>query len=844
MKLERTSTGLIIRNPDDITKRKILQYFSLVNPIREYFIYSGNDQTKKPLFGKEYDVVYISSGFLGIQDQYIQNLPTPSMIQPQTPARIELEMNRQPRSQLQEDCIAMITNPNRSRKITIELKPGTGKEQPYSTKIPTPTEQGYTLMGDLKVGDYVFDRIGNKTKILQIFEQGEKDVYKITFQDGRTALCGAEHLWTVKSHKNGIWKTVQTKDMIKDFKRIAPWKVEHGRDDPYAYKYYIPMCEPVKYPHKYVPIDPWVLGCFIGNGCCTDDNLTISSGTDEIPNKIAQRCGFDVKKVSVHNYDYTFYDKTWGKPIKTKNFFASIPEMINCYSRDKKIPDLYMYNDPEVRINLIKGLLDTDGSISYSNKRFNIRYSSCSLPLLKQIRELMYSLGYSTGNILSDIREDKYVGGFCGNIHLKIPNKDKWKFFSVGSKYAMAVEAGVMNKENIFDDLLIKDISFSHREQCRCIMVDNPEHLYLTEDYIVTHNTFIATYAISKLQLKPLIVAPTTLLKNQWCSEFQDVGIPASDIATNIYDAPNKKLCVVTISAIENELRDNWEGLMDVIRKAAFGIKVIDEAHLHLKGMLKLDAICNIPNNWYMSATLGRSDVLEDSILNRALSDAERFVGNPKYEEYQKEYVNIFFQDIYYYPTNKLCEECFRYGSKGLIKATYYRMLMEYQKGMPFLNNIIHMMKVAKQTTTYDGKILILVPLIDIIDRLTQMMDQDSYFRQYSYSGVDGSMPLSMRKQAMECDFILSTSLSMGTGVDVKNLACVVNFDQYSSPIIGEQIFGRLRDRGKETWYFDITDHVKQARMFASWGRKRRTLMPYYPGAHREIKQLPDIKSF
>ena len=483
MKLERTSTGLIIRNPDDITKRKILQYFSLVNPIREYFIYSGNDQTKKPLFGKEYDVVYISSGFLGIQDQYIQNLPTPSMIQPQTPARIELEMNRQPRSQLQEDCIATITSPNRNRKITIELKPGIGK-------------------------------------------------------------------------------------------------------------------------------------------------------------------------------------------------------------------------------------------------------------------------------------------------------------------------------------------------------------------------TFIATYAISKLQLKPLIVAPTTLLKNQWCSEFQDVGIPSSDIATNIYDAPNKKLCVVTISAIENELRDNWEGLMDVIRKAAFGIKVIDEAHLHLKGMLKLDAICNIPNNWYMSATLGRSDVLEDSILNRALSDAERFVGNPKYEEYQKEYVNIFFQDIYYYPTNKLCEECFRYGSKGLIKATYYRMLMEYQKGVPFLNNIIHMMKVAKQTTTYDGKILILVPLIDIIDRLTQIMDQDSYFRQYSYSGVDGSMPLSMRKQAMECDFILSTSLSMGTGVDVKNLACVVNFDQYSSPIIGEQIFGRLRDRGKETWYFDITDHVKQARMFASWGRKRRTLMPYYPGAHREIKQLPDIKSF
>jgi hypothetical protein len=82
----------------------------------------------------------------------------------------------------------------------------------------------------------------------------------------------------------------------------------------------------------------------------------------------------------------------------------------------------------------------------------------------------------------------------------------------------------------------------------------------------------------------------------------------------------------------------------------------------------------------------------------------------------------------------------------------------------------------------------------------------------------------------------------MGTGVDVSNLAAVINFDQYSSPIIGEQIFGRLRDRGKETWYYDITDHVKQAKMFANWGYKRHQLIPYYPGSRDTIRQLPDIR--
>lgn len=841
MKLERTTTGLIIHNPDDITKRKILQYFSLVNPVREFFIYSGNDTSKKPIFGKEHDVVYISSGFLGLNDQYIRNLPRPTIIQPLTPSKIQLTMNRQPRSPLQEDCIAMLTDPNKKNsKITVELKPGVGKEQPYSTKIPTPTECGYTLMGDLKVGDYVYDRNGDLTQILQIFEQGEKDVYKITFQDGRVAYCGENHLWTVKSHKNGIWKVVETKDMLKDFKRVSPWKVQNGREDPYAYKYYIPMCGQVQYPHKNVPIDPWVVGCFIGNGCCLEDVLTISSGTDEIPNRIASIYDFTTRK-SEFNHSYRFYTKD-SKPVKTAEFFKDIPEMIGCYSRDKHIPEIYKVNDVATRFAVIQGMMDTDGSISYSGGRYNVLYTSCSLELLKDLKWMMWSLGYTSGQIITDIREDKYVGGFCGTIHLKIPNSDKQLFFTTNIKFANAVAAKYQPKNNIFSDLLIKDISFSHRENCRCIMVDNDEHLYLTEDFIVTHNTFIATYAISKLGLKPLIVAPTTLLKNQWCSEFEGVGIDKHDIATNIYDAPYRKVCVVTISAIENELRDNWDGLMKVVYQAAFGIKVIDEAHLHLKGMLKFDAICNIPNNWYLSATLGRSDILEDGILNRALSDAERFVGNAKYEEYQKEYINVFFQDIYYYPSTKLCMENFRYGSKGLIKATYYRMLMNYHNGVPFINNVLHMIKVAKKTMTYEAKILVLIPLIDIIDRVIEAMDNDPWFKQFSYSGVDGSMPISVKNQAMESDIILSTSLSMGTGVDVKNLGATINFDQYSSSIITEQIVGRLRDRGKETWYFDITDHVKQARMFASWGRKRHTLMPYFPGVNRQIRQLPDIK--
>jgi superfamily II DNA or RNA helicase len=358
-----------------------------------------------------------------------------------------------------------------------------------------------------------------------------------------------------------------------------------------------------------------------------------------------------------------------------------------------------------------------------------------------------------------------------------------------------------------------------------------------------TGKTFIALYSTAKLGLKPLIVAPTTLLKNQWIDNIVELGIDKSDIATKIWDAPDKKICVVTISSLEGALRDDWNGLLKTMDKASFGIKVVDEAHLHLKGMLKFDALCNIKHNWYMSATLGRSDASEYRILNYALADAERFIGNAAYEEYQNEYVKVYLQDIYYFPSNRLCEQYFKYGSKGLIRSSYYNMLMNYRNGVPFINNIITMLKRAKSVINYDGKILLLVPLLSIIKRVIEVMKQDPYFSKYTFAAVDGSMPLKERREAMESNFILSTSLSMGTGVDVSNLGVVVNFDQYSSSIIGEQIFGRLRDRGKETYYIDVCDNVRQARMLVKWGQKRRILIPYYPGAKREMKRFPRIIS-
>lgn len=124
MKIERTSTGIIIHQPSMEIKRKCLRYFSLKDPIREYFIYSGNDPDKKPIFGIERDVIYITSGFMCLKDQYIQSLKwTIRDIKPRDGKNVTVTMNRQPRSQLQNDCIDNIVKSNKP-KITIEVKPG------------------------------------------------------------------------------------------------------------------------------------------------------------------------------------------------------------------------------------------------------------------------------------------------------------------------------------------------------------------------------------------------------------------------------------------------------------------------------------------------------------------------------------------------------------------------------------------------------------------------------------------------------------------------------------------------------------------------------------------------
>lgn len=374
---------------------------------------------------------------------------------------------------------------------------GAGKAQPLSTKIPTPT--GYKLMRDIEVGDRLFGSNGDVYSVTGVFPQGVKDVYEITFGDGRKARCCEDHLWNViyQGHRNDVTKTLPLKEIIKDYKNYSEAienmnSVQGSKHDPYRYKYRIQtLSAPVQYDHQDVPIDPYVLGAFIGNGCLCEKLLSISSPNYIIPHYIAKKCGFELYAYSDKNYTWTFKGSTMMENILTDDFFGDIPELVGSKAADKHIPDIYLYNDYETRIRLLQGLMDTDGSISYDEGRYHVSYSSCSKRLLEQIQELIRSLGYN-GNIYEDKRSEKYTGGYCGEILFQVPNEFKRNMFNISHKAAIANECINIKQKRKYEHIFIKDIKLVGQEECQCLMVDSPDHLYLTEDFIVTHNTTLA----------------------------------------------------------------------------------------------------------------------------------------------------------------------------------------------------------------------------------------------------------------------------------------------------------------------------------------------------------------
>lgn len=358
---------------------------------------------------------------------------------------------------------------------------GTGKGNWVECKVPTP--QGIRRFGDLKEGDYVFDRLGFPTKILKVYPRGFMDAYKVTLSDGRSTVVSLDHLWNVY---RGVYSkeiyTLELGQMLSEGVRKEDNRPNRVLGAP---RFYIPSHCARQHEEKKVTVDPYVYGAFIGNGCLTSDYLEFSSDDEETVNKVALLMGFDYKKRSVRNYTWDFFKN--GRRVRTTDYFTK------AYAKDKYIPDCYKYNSIQTRWELLRGLFDTDGSAVLSEGRLHVSYSTISKRLAEDIKEVLNSLGI-VSHIYEDKRDSKNI---CYNVNVNTTKENKCLLFSLTRKNRICEQASENRRH--YDRVAIRSIEkLPEKLEINCIWVDNKEHLYQCDEGIVTHNTRRLIEEVSK----------------------------------------------------------------------------------------------------------------------------------------------------------------------------------------------------------------------------------------------------------------------------------------------------------------------------------------------------------
>lgn len=372
----------------------------------------------------------------------------------------------------------------------IAMPQGTGKEQPLSSNILTPN--GWTKMENIKVGSEVIAADGSIAKVTGVYPKGVKDIYRVSFDDHTYVDCGLEHLWEVRTiddrRRKEKARIVTTEQMLKNY--IL------GRNSRRPYhNYSIRLVKQIKFKSKLNKddINPYVLGALIGDGGLSGKTIKFTTADDEILKRIEielNKYGDKISKFSGDNYDYGISSKiskrdNLGHLLKC-NTVIKLGKygLMGKTSKDKFIPKKYLYGSIEERIQLLQGIMDTDG---YTNKRDALcEFDTTSEQLCKDVLELIRGLG---GKASYSTKEGKYKNkGKVIECH-----KVYRIYFTIKgiNPFYLKRKAEKFNEPKFNYQKVITNIEKVRQEECQCIMIDHPEHLYVTDGYTLTHNTEI-----------------------------------------------------------------------------------------------------------------------------------------------------------------------------------------------------------------------------------------------------------------------------------------------------------------------------------------------------------------
>jgi len=414
--------------------------------------------------------------------------------------------------------------------------PGCGKAQPLDSIIYTPV--GPKLMGDIKKGDVVCTPEGT-AKVLYVAPQGKKDIYQISFRDGSIVECCDDHLWEIKIRDK---RHQGTKHILplKDFPSLV------SKYDNKTSNVSIRVPDFAYFEEKDVTIDPYILGLFIGNGALGNEDdpkcrvIGFSSQEESLIRKIKKElkkfdCTLECKKDSI---EYTVNRiKGTGKRNKFKTQLEKYG-LLGKKSVNKHIPIDYLFNSYENRIKLLNGLMDTDGNVVQNGH--GSEYSTSSEKLATDFKLLIESLG---GVCKVTSRESSYVKRNkifkCGTSYRCWPKvvfnpfslKRKRNNYIIRTKY-----------KNIYR--FVEKVKYVGKKEAQCIALDDNDKLYLTNDFIITHNSLAMKAIGNEWGLPVVSFDPSRLFSSR-------IGDSESNMRRVLQIVENMAPCILAIDEIE-----------------------------------------------------------------------------------------------------------------------------------------------------------------------------------------------------------------------------------------------------------------------------------------------------
>ena len=369
-----------------------------------------------------------------------------------------------------------------------------GRAQPLSTSVLTP--EGYRPMGELRVGDLVVGSNGLPTPVIGVYPQGHKEVFRVTAQDGASTLCCGEHLWHVRTptdkRRGKAGRVLETQAMMGKLRSA------------HQHRYELPLVsEPVEFDAGDVPMDPYALGLLLGDGCLTTS--TTPSFTTIDPELAAMLegalSGIELKPKGRFGYELRHIYGRRGGVIVHNPVTLTLRELglAGTRSYTKFVPDVYLRNSSDVRLGVLQGLLDTDGGpVTQSGRTCRIQYTTCSPRLRDDVEFIVRSLGgvsywrcrpaegrppgLANGRPVHH-RHDAYV------MEIRLPEE--------------LIPFRLQRKRELYERYgggrpmrFIKSIEPAGVEETACIQVAAADSLYVTEDFLVTHNSLNDSFVI------------------------------------------------------------------------------------------------------------------------------------------------------------------------------------------------------------------------------------------------------------------------------------------------------------------------------------------------------------